>query len=596
MKETLARIQEYPVEDWIVWAGAGISFPHPTSLPLGDRLTQFCIRETCGEAVVERVVELWARVKSEVQHVEPSPRFYDLPRLETVLGAFADAERGAPQSLQFLRGFSSFASAPPNLNHLLLASLVRRGATVVTTNFDLGIERALESPSGSVVRVVRDEGMLRAYRPDGAGCGEVIHVHGVADDVPQLGATLTQVKQGMAEPFRRFLEERLDRGAVLVFVGYSASDAFDVTPYFRSRPERVWPHSTMVFAQHRGSPIPSQVRELKRGFGDYVPDDVDTTTFLVSLCRQNVLPPAEEGFDWVVGFSRALSDFRADEARPLLVCALANALGVNVDRLDELAFGAAQARNPGYRAWEYHTVLALAARGRGTEALEAEHHLRAGGQREDLLGYHFARGQMIRARRLALSVSEILARAGGPGAIDWKPYTSLSVHARMLLAPFVLLLRLRGGGWLRQRAARLARRATERLMRAASLLAERDLADVAAIHQVATALRFRLLFSCLQNGVLDQDLEERILTLYSEQSHLAGFVSSFRDFALARLFLLGYAAPRDPIRLAGEAGQMLDRSRSIARRIGDARSERRADGLLRLVRSLELRHGGTASG
>lgn len=572
------------MEDWIFWVGAGVSANPPTNLPVGNRLAHFSIDRTCGEPVRKRIEELWRWVGDEVRRVEPTIQFYGFPRLESVLGAFADAERGAPPSLQFLRGFISFAAAPYNPNHLLLASLVRCGATVITTNFDLAVERALEKTSGKAVQVVRDEGMLRSYQADGLAGGQVIHVHGVADNTQHLGATLAQVKRGIAEPFRRLLEERLDDGAVLIFVGYSASDAFDVTPYFASRRNGVWSRSRMVFAQHEGFPIPLHVEDLSRGFGGYTAAKVDTTSFLRALSGLDTPTPDPGRFEWEEEFSQALEGFPAEEARPLLTCALANTLGINVDHLDPSAFDTARATNPGYVAGEYYSVLAHAARNRGEETLEADYFLLAGGEREDLLGYYFAKGQLLRAWRLALPVREILRHAGTRGAIPWKPYTSLSVHARILLLPFVRPLRFRPIRWALHWLRLLARRRMERLAEVAALLADRDLADVVAIHQVATALRLCLLFTTLQDRMIDRALERKILTLYSEQANLAGFVSSFRDFALSRLLLLGDTGRDDVVRLINEAEQMLERSRSIARLIGDATGERRADQLLEGVR------------
>lgn len=562
----------------IIWAGAGVSIPTPTRLPSGWSLTTFCIDAACGAGVRERTFEIWSGLKRQIDAAGPGLPFFEIPRLETVLGGFGEAEEGADPSLRFLRGFASFAAAPPNRNHLLLASMVRRGATVVTTNFDLAIQRAFtELDAGLECRMTHDGGLFRVYQPHpAAGCGQVIHVHGAADDPQSLGATLAAVKEGLAELFRTWLDERLARGADLVFVGYSASDAFDVTPYFTSRPDGSWPRSTVLFAQHRPDPVPPQVAYMARGFGVFEARRVETTDFLHALHGADPPDPRTPEFAWKDAFASSLGGFAGDAAQPLLACALANALGINVDLLDASAFERARAVNPGYVHARYHSVLSLAARGRGAARLEAEHSLLAGQKRGDLLGYHYARGHLFRSWFLALSLRQILRRGALAGPVDWKPYTSMSVHARIFLQPFLFFPRLR------PRAAPLRGRVNA-LMRVAELLSERDLADVEAVHQVATALRFRLLLGCLRDGTEDPALEERILSAYAEQSHVAGFVSGYRDLAIARALLLRYAAPADVRRLVGEARRLLSRSAAVARLIGDARGEARARSTRALV-------------
>ena len=564
--------------EWIFWVGAGISASPPTALPVGDTLTEFSIDETCGPAVRARVRGIWAGARALCTAYDPDVRFFGLPRLESVLGAFADAERGAADPLRFLRGFTSFASAPPNRNHFLLAEMVRRGAAVVTTNFDLGVQRALEAgPMPAKIRVAESAGMFRSHRAEPCfGCGDLVHIHGVADDIGQLGATLARVKEGLGPEFRRWLEARLERGAVLVFVGYSASDAFDVTPYFTSRPERVWPRSSFVFVQHETGEVPAHVPGLACGFGLCEVGKADTTAFLEKLHEGAAPAVGGPRFDWPTVFRGRLRGFRRDTAAPLLTCALANALGINPDVLDPDAFARAAGRNPGYAPREYHGVLALAGRGRGRPELEARHHRLAGGRSQDRLGYHYARGNLLRARMLALSTEEILRTGRAAGPVDWKPYTSLSVHARLLLHPYLLLPRLRARGRRRLRAL-------DRLAEAAGILAGRELADVTAVHQVATALRFRLLFACLRDGRLDRALEHRILSSYAEQSHLGGFVSGYRDFALSRALLLRHAAPAEVEPLAAEAERLLTASAGLARLIGDAAGEGRAHIARRLL-------------
>jgi hypothetical protein len=568
----------FPVHNWIIWVGAGISVSPPTRLPLGEPLTHFALDAACGEPVRRAAMEVWRRASAvAATPVQPVP-FGSLPRLESLLGAIADVERDAPDpSVRLLPGMSAFADAPPNSNHHALALLVLRGATVITTNFDLGVERALDRIAGRVgaCTPLDHQGAFRRYVLDSSlGAGEVIHIHGVADDLASLGMTLSRIKEGLSPAFTSYLERRLANGALLVVAGYSVSDSFDVTPYFAARPSGCWPGSALLFVQHGGGEAPRRLPEMAAGFGATEVLGVNTGEFLATL-GGGAPPGGGDDFSWDDEFRRKLSGFRSAAAAPLLTCAVANALGMNVDVLDRDAFARAEAGNPGYHPREYHYVLMIAARGKGDGRKEVEHHRMGGGGATDLLGYHYARGDLRRAGEHAMSVDEILSSGRGKGEVPWRPYTSLSVHCRLLLNDYLTR------PWKVPSPAEESR--VDRLLQATEVLGERPLGEVEFIHQVATALRFRLLLSSLLPGELNATLEAQVLGLYAEQANAAGFVSSYRDFALARILLLRRAAGAQRTTLAQQAGELAGRSSRLARLLGDEASVRRASRLRALL-------------
>lgn len=247
-----ALIREYPVSQWIIWAGAGVSLDPPTSLPLGYPFTDFAVEEMCGGSAKTQLLDVWDRANRLCSTPGGAAPFGWRPRLESVLGGFAELERGAEPGLAFLPGFTSFADAPPNPKHLAIAALVLRGATVFTSNFDLCIQAFRELPSRDEAEEVAASGSIRRFRvKDRPGTGEIVHFHGAADEPGSLGATLSRVKEGFPRPFSE-LEDRLRAGSLIVMVGYSAGDSFDVNPYFAGRSPDTWPASALLFVQHKG--------------------------------------------------------------------------------------------------------------------------------------------------------------------------------------------------------------------------------------------------------------------------------------------------------------------------------------------------------
>ena len=544
------------------WVGAGVSASPPAGLPLGESLTRFVLSEACGSTSGEKLETLWSHARALCLEMAADTPLPALPRLESVLGAIGRLEANAPADLQFLPGLRCMADAPPNVNHLLLARLVCRGALVVTTNFDLCLQSAVARVAGvSCGPTVRD-GMF--HHDACPGGGAIVHVHGCADAPDGLGATLSAVKGGFAPGAARMLDTRLLQGAVVVWLGYGAGDAFDVTPWFASRGPGAWSSSASVFVQHGTASVPTGVERLTRGFGRRVVGNADTTRLLEALAGP-APPVPERCFDWCSAFRAEVAGYRAREARPVTGCAVANELGVNVAMLSPGLFSAAAARNPGFRFDRYHDTLALSGRGRGDAAAERSHREQVGDP-ADRLGYFYAIGDLTKARRHALTVSEIGREAARPGPIEWRAYTSMSVHARLFVEPFLRR------PW-RRPAGRDARRLRE-LESAAGLLATRDVADMVAVHQPLTAMRLQLVLAALGGEPPDRDREAQILERYGEQSNLQGFTGAWRDVALCRALAMRGHGPRRS--LWDEGRRAARASRRLARLTGDARAARRA--------------------
>lgn len=119
-----------------IWVGAGISMMSPSMLPLGNELTEFVFDQMIFGK--DRFLEIWNQINN---YEKNCINITKLPRLEVLLSSVAYIERFF-HSGEFLSGFESFNKVPVNINHLLLAAFVHNGATIMTANFDFGVERA----------------------------------------------------------------------------------------------------------------------------------------------------------------------------------------------------------------------------------------------------------------------------------------------------------------------------------------------------------------------------------------------------------------------------------------------------------------------
>jgi len=135
-----------------------------------------------------------------------------------------------------------FSGGIINSNHQWIAKLARIGyvKTILTTNFDLLLEQALEYEG-----LVRDRD-FRVYYNDASfsdvdfGDDELIYVlkiHGSIEDKSSVRATLKGVADKSLSKGRRYVLDHVfckGKHDKVFVLGYSCSDAFDINPYIKS--------------------------------------------------------------------------------------------------------------------------------------------------------------------------------------------------------------------------------------------------------------------------------------------------------------------------------------------------------------------------
>jgi tetratricopeptide (TPR) repeat protein/NAD-dependent SIR2 family protein deacetylase len=281
-----------------VFCGAGIS--KNSGIPLADEL----------KAYILSLMPIYAE-KSDVDLIMSALPFEAF--IEIVQSAF-------PITLLL----DVFNGGEPNANHLLIAKLAKLGyiRTIVTTNFDLLIERALEKEGLSEnkdFRVFRseDEFILLDFQNLANELRDTVaifKIHGSADRETSLRATMHEVASEVLSQARmdiiRYLFSSGNHDRVLV-LGYSCSDFFDITPQIENL--RGEPLKEVVLIQHASSQrsyFADNVEDIRnkkernpfKGFpGKRI---ICNTDFIINGLRDSCPEPignldsVESSFDW----------------------------------------------------------------------------------------------------------------------------------------------------------------------------------------------------------------------------------------------------------------------------------------------------------
>ena len=163
-----------------LWVGAGISRDPPASLPLANEL-KFCILEKiCSESSLHKLYE---------DHLQDGKDVGGLIK-EYPLEAFIERiyEIRHENTRKIVDKIAElFRCGSPNHNHFLIAGMMKKGyiRQILTTNFDLLIERALEAlgcPHLVDFAVCSTEEQFRRMNSN-LKVPTILKIHGSADDL-----------------------------------------------------------------------------------------------------------------------------------------------------------------------------------------------------------------------------------------------------------------------------------------------------------------------------------------------------------------------------------------------------------------------------
>lgn len=210
--------------------GAGCSIDPPSCLPLGRFMIEKVIQYTCAESEVNKILELKNL------------------RFEQLIEILRDE---LDNDLRIIDYFG--LCDKPNKIHFFLAEMLKKGHSVLTTNFDNLIEYAvlqLGINKSQLIPVITKEDYLNFSDPDKlfrSGKFPVYKIHGSTKNIVKnneesntkksLIATIQAFGSGkegesvfQLESFKRPLFEKISKNRVMIVLGYSGSDDFDIVP------------------------------------------------------------------------------------------------------------------------------------------------------------------------------------------------------------------------------------------------------------------------------------------------------------------------------------------------------------------------------
>lgn len=225
-----------------VFYGAGISINPPSNLPSGAMLRKTIVKKLIDVDLLEDET----RIRLEEGVVKREHVVYNkFGELHYPFEAFIQTlDSNAPIIDTILEIYSK---GEPNKNHILLAELIKKGylKNVLTTNFEVKIEEALERPCLSGDKIWKREVDFKIFSNEFEFLSTdflslkipiILKIHGTIEDKDSIRATLEAVS-------RRELREARSRVLLYFFqkakhdiliVGYSVSDDFDINPVLRS--------------------------------------------------------------------------------------------------------------------------------------------------------------------------------------------------------------------------------------------------------------------------------------------------------------------------------------------------------------------------
>lgn len=221
-------------EEFVFWCGAGLSALEPSNLPLGKELVDFVLAELVDESFAREISAILNSVDTFFS--ELGIEIGNCLRLESVISELSLLEKNMKPNhrndLKFLDSLVAFQEAPYNINHLLLAILVSHGSCVVTTNYDLGIKKALDEMCPNMFRFEKYKEGQYVYKSDNERMGMIFHIHGIAPVPNELGITYQTASRLFHPKLRSYLDFWIENKRKFVFLGYSCGDNYDVERYF----------------------------------------------------------------------------------------------------------------------------------------------------------------------------------------------------------------------------------------------------------------------------------------------------------------------------------------------------------------------------
>lgn len=332
-EEIIYKIKRYPINKLVFWVGAGIDKDAPTGLPLGYELTNDILERACGKRLSSQILQEWKKSRNRINEIINENLHVDeYPRLETILEAVRIFEENLFVDNTVINGLKSFADASPNSNHYILAEMLHQGANIVTTNYDRCIPIAYNqlTQQDSDKLLLCNEDNVWIYKSEEENTGAIYHLHGIAQCIDNIGATLSVIKNPIAKTFDKKMTEWLKGGYCFVFLGYGGTDTLDITPYLKNKKESS--NSLGVYVRHSNDKnviecASLREKDLLQCFTDQYTLSYNTKEFLQE-CSGEKFKLDETTKNWKEKFSATSIAYTTELQR---ICALGIIHSLNLD-------------------------------------------------------------------------------------------------------------------------------------------------------------------------------------------------------------------------------------------------------------------------
>lgn len=332
--KSLLSNERFSDKQFVFWIGSGIDKAEPTCLPLAMPLLQNILENTCGE-LSNKLLQIWNDVEKIINAQNMSAnQFPPIPRLETIIEKILTCENHMLEKHSVVNSLESFGYAPPNKNHYAIANALKNGADVVTTNYSFCIQQAYQDIVGIELELEEhfQKSSIYMYGSNHKGSGKLYHIHGIASNITDIGASLGMVKKSFPTEFSQKILDWFDQKRHFLFCGYSGSDAFDVNRFFLTRcPDSVASYG--FFIRHTDSCkyndeyniFTEKEKILLRVFEkDYLICD-DTSKILNLFLEPNISIKSYKNYNWEIRSSYP------SEYRQCLLIDICGNLGLNID-------------------------------------------------------------------------------------------------------------------------------------------------------------------------------------------------------------------------------------------------------------------------
>lgn len=286
MQELVGTIKKEGIKKLCIWCGAGISASSPCELPLGNELSlRLCQKYIAHYDKISQVRKKCNKIIEK----------YTIPqetiRPEVVLSCITRMS-GLSTTKEFYTSFAQLGNVAFNLNHVLLAHIVKSGGTIFTTNFDNCIEKAYETMFKEHMEILEFcNGKI--FRYSGKTGGQIIHLHGIFNHGATAGAAIEQVMKGFDIKTHEIMKKALTED-VNLFAGYSFSDDYDLNNVFNNCTEMKYP---IFICNHKGMDLNLAVKAASVWNGFFRIVEYDTTELLEEILFMTVsMPMANNNF------------------------------------------------------------------------------------------------------------------------------------------------------------------------------------------------------------------------------------------------------------------------------------------------------------